>query len=452
MRNSQGTKFFLTLLLCTVYTFGFSNYGALAYDHLFNNQFKSGTKISTVDVSGLSEKKALSLLKDQQQEWESNTAIIMKYKEKALRLNLNSFDFHLEESLEIANSQQKSELQVGINDKNLDSFLGQLSPDLVGNKLFDKASLKKELISYASKLDKGNHVIQVNNFFSTQQKGDVISESTIPFQDQNGEFDQWVQQFPSIVIGPQSSFSLLNQLEIAESYSSETLGKIAGAIYKAIIPTNFVITERHISRELPSYAEEGFEVKIDSSNNMDFVFTNPNDQTFTLSFKKMDQLLYVSVEGTKLPYSYKAVQNDKETFPPKTIIQYDAKLPLYSEKIAIKGKEGVIIKVFREKMDKDGSLLDKTLLAEDFYPPINQVIIHSLLTKGTASSTNTNNTNQTGEIGNSTSTPDPANPSTDTDTTNDGNINENTGTSESDTTENNQDSSDLWGKPNEEAK
>ncbi|MBO0960708.1 G5 domain-containing protein [Neobacillus sp. MM2021_6] len=331
MRNPQGIKLFMALIVCTGFIFSFSHFGANAFEQVYSNkkQVEENKKISPVDQSGLKE----------QQEMNQTIA--------------------------------------------------------------------------------------------------VISESSISINENNPELTNWVKQFPSLEIGPQSSFSLVGLLDdnSLQSYSNRTLSKIATAIYKSIIPTNFYITERHISRELPDYAELGFEANVNSNNNMDFVVTNPNDHKYTINFKLIDQLLYVSINGPKLQYSYKIIQNDKESFQPKTIIHYDAKLPSNSEKVETKGKEGSVIKVYREKIDKNGVTLSKELLSEDFYPPINQVILHSLLSSGTSgtSQNENNSSDSTVDKSNSEGTVDGTKQSENPD----------------DTGENSSTTSDLWGKPNE---
>nr|WP_276569416.1 VanW family protein [Cytobacillus firmus] len=156
---------------------------------------------------------------------------------------------------------------------------------------------------------------------------------------------------------------------------------ISSALYKALLNTNFMITERHIGRLLPGYIEPGFEARVDSEKQMDFIFTNPNDHKYVINFQQLDKLLYVSVKGPKTIYTYQPSLKDKQTFKPKTIIQIDAKLPFGQKRIGTEGKEGILVNVYRDQMDESGKIISSEKIAEDFYPPVHEVLIYSLAFK-----------------------------------------------------------------------
>ena len=180
-----------------------------------------------------------------------------------------------------------------------------------------------------------------------------------------------------------SQFSILDAIEEKgiKTFTSEGLSIVATAIYKAVLPTNFTITERSISRELPSYAEAGYEAKVDSSKNMDLIIANPNDDEYVLEFKQADGKLHVSLSGSELFNQYRIVLTEQETFNPKNIIQYDAKIAYGQKKIKTQGKKGFLQKVYRETLDSTGVTTERELLSEDFYPPIHTVVLHSMKSK-----------------------------------------------------------------------
>ena len=447
MRNPRELKFFLTLFICTVFIFCFSTYGAVAYGYFFGetNQYANNTKIGTVDISGLNSKDALSLLSKKQSSWSSQTKMEMKFKEKSVNINLDLFEFQLEKSLQSAKSGQQTELYVDINEKELESFLHDLSPDILNEKVMDISKLKTDLQAYASLLTTGTHTVQLEKYLLKKQPVVVISESSIPYNENDFELSNWVEKFPQIEIKPETSFSLMQFLEEnqVKDFSDESLSMIATAIYKVVLPTNFVITERHISRELPAYAEAGLEAKVNVNNNMDFIFANANHQAYQLNFKIINKLFYVSLKGTKFQYTYNINLKDKEIFQPKTIIQYDAKLPFNSEKLKTTGKEGIVIKVYRDTVDANDNMLETTFLSEDFYPPVNRVMIHSLLTKDSSFQNADTDIDKNG--GNETT----SEPSTNNTSDSNGNQNgENVGDS-GQSAEGNTDSNSMWGKPNE---
>lgn len=447
------------MILCTGYMFSFSNFGALAFTHFLANSssFDTNTRIASIDISELTQDKALSLLKSKQKNWEKSTSIKVAYREKTIKLNLDIFDFQLEQSVETAKSAKQTELLVQIDEDKLNTFLSELSSNLVKNHSIDTKAFKKNLLSYASLLESGNHTIQMDQYLLKKEKNDLLSETSISLGNNGDELANWVKQFPQLEIKPGSSFSLTKIIADRKitTYSAKTLSRIATAVYQVILPTNFLITERHISRELPRYAEPGFEAKVDPDKNMDLVFTNSNDEKFFLNFKIMDQTFYVSLNGPKFEYTYKIVQKDKETFQPKTIIQFDAKLPFNSEKVVTDGKEGLIIKTYCEQLDETGEPIKNTLLSEDFYSPINKVIIHSLLMKDSNSTTNEADANkQDGSNSSGTSSNNENETTSDSSSTpNDTSNNDKTVSSKvNNENETNSNSSDLWGNQNEVSK
>lgn len=82
MRNPQTAKLFLVLFFCTVFLFSFSHFGAKAFDKFTSEDtFENNTRISKIDLSGLSKAEALNLLIKKQKEWYENTTITFQYKE-----------------------------------------------------------------------------------------------------------------------------------------------------------------------------------------------------------------------------------------------------------------------------------------------------------------------------------------------------------------------------------
>ena len=75
VRNKQSIKLFLILILCSVYIFSFSHFGAFAYDTFFNKNgsFDEGTMIGNVDISGQTKPEASTLLNEKWTNWQNET-------------------------------------------------------------------------------------------------------------------------------------------------------------------------------------------------------------------------------------------------------------------------------------------------------------------------------------------------------------------------------------------
>jgi hypothetical protein len=379
MKNRQAVIIFLLLIICTGYIFSFAVVGDMVFTRVFANKdgFSDNTTIGSIDVSGLKNTEALIKLEEEQSKWNEETEIILQYKEKEIKLSRKNFVFLLEKSVNDAIPGEQNPLLVTLKSGTLDSILADTD---IEEDNFQWDEFEQEITSFPARLEKGTHHIKLSNYVLQKQDNEVVSEASITMKDME-QLDLWVQYFPSITIEPNSQFSILDAVEEKKikTFTSDGLSVIATAIYKTILSTNFSVSERNISRELPSFAEEGFEAKVDLEKNMDFVFENTNDNEYTVEFKKMDQLLYVSLKGTPFLYEYRVTLKDKEIFKPKNTIQFDASLPVGIQKLKSTGKEGFLIKVYRETVDPNATVLSTDLIAEDFYAPINTVILSSLI-------------------------------------------------------------------------
>lgn len=378
MENKRDLKLLLIMILCTGYFFSFSLFGEKAYDQVSASKdaFKESTAIGSVDVSRLTNEEALKKLQQEQKAWLEETTIHLQYKEKKVEFDKSSFIFSLGKSIDGAESGVKNPLIVDVEEGMISAVLIDFAID---EQSFNKQAFIQELLSYPSTLQKGVHSIKLEDFLQVEKQKTIVSEGTVSFKENSEQMDLWISQFPTVTIDAHAQFSILDAVaeKGIKTFTPEGLSIVATAIYKAVLPTNFSITERSISRELPYYAEAGYEAKVDSSKNMDLIIVNPNDEPYVLEFKQADNQLKVSLSGPELIYQYKIVLPEKETFNPKNIIQYDTKLAYGQEKVKSQGKKGFLQKVYRETVDSTGVTVERELLSEDFYPPIHTVVLKS---------------------------------------------------------------------------
>lgn len=378
MENKRDLKLLLILVLCTGYFFSFSIFGEKAYERVAASKstFQDHTTIGPVDISRLTNEEALAKLQEEKNKWLEETTIQLQYKEKKLEFDNSSFLFALGESLDGAVSGNKNSLVVDVADEMVTAAMIDFAME---EGTFNRAAFKQELLSYPSTLKKGVHTIKLENFIQQEQERKVISEATVTFQDNSEQIDLWLSEFPAVTIGAHSHFSLLDAIEEKgiKTFTTEGLSIIGTAIYKTVLPTNFTITERSISRELPYYAEAGYEAKVDRAKNMDLMIANPNDDDYVLQFNRVENGFHVSLSGPELLYDYRIVLAEKETFNPKQIVQFDPKLAPGQTRVKSQGKQGFLQKVYRETVDQSGVTTDKELLSEDFYPPVHTVVLKS---------------------------------------------------------------------------
>lgn len=436
MRNQQVIKLFLVIILSTTYIFSFSHFGALAYDSVINrsDEFAEGTTIGSVSVAGKTRNEAMKMVDEQLTDYLNETKITLKYKEKSEAFDLGLFHFDVENSVSKAKHGQVNSVIVKLD--TIEDVLISLSPSILDDIHLDE--VQAAILNYAENLEPGNYEIRLDPYLTGAGSETTIAESVIKSQFVENELDLFTGK--SIEIPATSQFSLLKYVEDEiGAVSQGSLSKIATAIYDVILPTNFDIIERHISSELPAYASLGFEAKADIDLKNDLVFSNPNEFSYFIEFENKNDSLYVSLKGPEFLNKYVIISEDKETFKPKIIRQFNPMLGPTEIKVKVAGKEGQLIKIYREHRDEKGAVLKKELIAEDFYPPVHQVEVQGLIVKEGDSSTTIPNTdngqveNQDGSSSSPNNSEDSSDPNSKTDPNNPDASNDN----------------ELWGKENE---
>lgn len=357
----------------------FSHFGARAYGSIMSEQdeFAEGTAIGSISIAGQTPNSALQILDEQLTKWLNETEITLKYMEKSVSLDLSYFTFDLEDTISQAKNGQSNLAKVELEP--IEEILYSLSPSLMEND-FHWDEVRAELIQSAASVEVGSYEIRLESHLIDKSKSEpqTIAEYVLQAKYLEDELELFVGK--SIEIGPTSQFSLLKFVndEIG-AVSPVSLSKIATGIYNVLLPTNFDLIERHISNELPDYAELGFEAKADQELKLDLVFSNPNEFSYFLEFEKKNDDIFISLKGPELLNKYVILLEDKGTFKPKIIRQFNPQLSPTEIKVKVEGKEGQLIKVYREHRDEKGEVLKKELVAEDFYAPIHRVEVQGLI-------------------------------------------------------------------------
>ncbi|MEH7379775.1 G5 domain-containing protein [Bacillus sp. JJ1533] len=266
----------------------------------------------------------------------------------------------------------------------------------------------------------------------------VVSQSAIHDLKDESEIVQWVKEFGVVPIPANKSFSLLSFLSesgTSTNYSNEALSIIATGIYSTILSSNFEIVERHISNQLPYYAAFGYEAMIEKDRK-DLIIYNANPHAFQLMFSFVNHEFIVQLIGPESPQSIHIVIEEKESFEPKIIKQYDSTLSKGAKVVRQKGVPGEIGTIYRI-IRETGVVDEKVKVAEDFYPPIHKIEAHSILVPEPPQ--NVNDTEPEGNI---------ANPDYKTPGTNNGKGEENNQESGNESNKDNEkENTDLWEDP-----
>ncbi len=453
MRTNQIVKFSLILFLFSTFIFSFSYFGASALSarSAENQVFSENTMIGSINVSNRSAEEANTDIKTKVNNWISKASISLFYKGEAYPVAASSVLFLVEDSVSAAKNGEQNELFVEFKDTALNN---PALPASVKNRV-DFEKLESGLQAAVQKLPP---VIEINlEDYLPAEEPVIISTAAVKLSPGEGEVWGIIEGFSPIEILPESMFSLgAYAKETGQAEGSATaFSQIASALYKAFLPTNMTISERHISSQLPSNIELGFEAKVDFANNIDLKIFNSNESVYKIEFSIKEQELQVTVTGAPQIYEYKITGSGKEEFKPRVIEQFSSLLKEGQKSIEREGKAGLLIKVNREIYGENGELLKRELISEDFYPPVHRIEVLPLkpaVLPVTPDSAGSEDTVSIPGSDQNTSTPGPANRTTPSapdnnsvqqqQSDNEGNLDVGQNT----------DTGGLWGKPNEQPK
>lgn len=381
-KTNQSIKLFMVITVCTAYIFSFSHFGVLAYNYLDGKQdkFSLGTSIATVNIGEKTKEQALKLVNNKIAEWTRETKINLQLSEKSAPLDIKLIHFDPNSTIQHIQNGQENLLNVSFNSSTLVDQIGTIDSAL-NFKEFDKEKLVNKILTIASGLKTGEHVLNLEEFLvsSDLTKATVLGKTVIKPNEVPSDLQLAIGKFSTIEVKGQSTFSLLAYAEFQnlKKISPISLSIIASGIYQAILTTNFTIIERNTSQELPGYVLPGFEAKVDLQKNNDFVFNNPNRNHYTIKLSWHSDGMHVSLNGYKFLNKYKVQTSDIQYFPPKTIKQYSPLLENGEIRTKREGRRGMLIKVYREEY-QNNQLTHKELISEDFYPPIHKIEVHPL--------------------------------------------------------------------------
>ena len=376
-------KLFVLIISCTAFILGFSQLSSFGYNAFFkqdNKAYSNGTAIGLVSLADMTHEQAEQALLNKIKEWNENSSYILQYENKTTQLSVTIFQIDYQTSLEQVADGQQAELIVSLDEPLLEEAIRVLvSEEIYKNINIEK--LSSDLVNSVKTLQQNAMNFQLIEYFQTEGKGanKELSSTTISgVKDQAANLKNLISKLNNqIVVEPYQSFSLLNAInpKTINQVNSDAANILATAVYRAILPTNFLIVERNISSKLPAYSEIGYEAKV--NNKMDLVFNNPNPFPYRLSIVLKEDQLQVKLMGVPFPYKYE-IRTEVQKFPPKTILQFSALLRPNESKTMEQGDFGYLAKVFRDTKDKNNQVVETVSISEDFYPPVHRVEVTGL--------------------------------------------------------------------------
>ncbi|MCM3619320.1 hypothetical protein M3936_17155 [Sutcliffiella horikoshii] len=378
----RSFKLLVVLLICTGFVFGFSQLGVLLAGKWLpgSSSFAEATMIASEEVSNKSKAEAAAKLNDAKDKWVTDGSIYLEWTGSILSFPKDAFVHHIPETVDYAENGSQTMLKVELPDGIL---LEQIETIAHHNDIFsslDTQTLKKDLENIAANLTGGDHTFPLADYLTdgaiveqTSSEAKLSLAGTSSLNELNETLNN-----KEITLTGNESFSIQTWITNENvTLSDEAASIFASLIYELIAPTNFYISERHISKDLPSWASEGYEVLI-QKDSMDFVFNNPNPDKYKIIFNVENSVISGELSGGPLPYEYAVSQVERKSLSPKTIVQYSATLPSNQKNVKEQGKNGTYIHLVRTATNKEGKVVESTVYSEDFYAPIQRVEQHSL--------------------------------------------------------------------------
>ena len=385
MQHKIDLKYLIIVSTSTIFIIIFPYIGVYAYDVYFNQEsvYSKGTSVGPVKIDGLTYEEAKDQLLQSVEQWRQHTSYSFTYEGQEESFGTQLFQVDLINSLKEITDGEFSPLLVSIDEQFLQEKVDAV---LNGASLTENEQFVKDLLATATSLKQGKHQFQLSSYLSSEQHVEnvqqyLISKSSIPLEtSQEFYVSNWIKVLNPLTVSANSVFSLIDHINSDQSFTEqqlEALNIMATGVYETILPTNFNIIERHISRALPEYSKAGFEAKV-IPNEADLLFVNPNNSDYVIKFQVLNKQLVVQLFGQKLPHDYEVQLKNKKAFKPKTILQYSAMVPMGQSVIKTKGKPGLVVDVYRQRVDENGYVIDSDFISQDFYPPIHSVKLHGL--------------------------------------------------------------------------
>ncbi len=365
-------SFFIVLTISTLFLFFFSQVGTYAYEVLLSHGagYAQGTKVGTVDISGLSSDEAEEKVSNAILDWKQEPTFTLEYSEFHQTLDNHIFDFDVKKTMKKVQDGKQNPITVSVNDTIFGEVVSSLGLDNL-----DITGLKNDLVSTATMLDKSERSINLISYVQPEVPESVLLVSTeYSGLSSKSDLKKFINDFPELTIFSQKKFSVSKLLRDNNiEMTNESMNVLSFLLYELILQTNFDIVERQISVNKPDSIDLGYEALV-IPNEIDFSFINPNQDEFQLKFENKNNQLVVSLFGQPFYYDYKVKTTSIESYQPKTIVQYSPLLSKGQKQIKEYGSEGYRVKVIKEIYGPDGVQIDSREVSTDFYAPVFKVV------------------------------------------------------------------------------
>lgn len=378
MKKKETVKIAAMFMMLTLYFIGFSYYGTAAYEKIFqsNERFDEGTVIGSESLDHATKAEAMRTLTETVTAWQIDAVLTFQYVEKSASISTNLVEFQIEKSIEKAVPGRKNELYTSVSIQRLQEQLDEQFPALRDTPL-NVEMLASDIADIGDYLQPNETVIDLTLYMNEEAKQSIAAESLTGTTAE--PLVAFLKTNPSIPVKSGEVVSFNQWLSTAQSgnlLDKESINLLSSALYRLVMQTNFVILEKNQSIALPDKIDLGYEAKVDEANGQDFLFLNENNTSYTVEWQVINGKVHVVLKGIPFYYTYTPVLKNKAELEPKTILQFDPRMPYGTTRVERFGESGMMIDVYRQ-MREGAFELKEDKIAEDFYLPVHQIEWHS---------------------------------------------------------------------------
>ncbi|SDM79888.1 Vancomycin resistance protein YoaR, contains peptidoglycan-binding and VanW domains [Psychrobacillus sp. OK028] len=345
----------------------------------------SGSSIGGQQVESLDREEIISLLDSKILEWKQNP-ILLTGNNTDITLNPEWFLFDVEASVEqFENQTSTSWFSFWESEPTVHLPLQVvMSPELTtlieaNGHLDTEATL--EVIKNQVAMLSSEPIVSVAldlSLFQTERIAFDIETITI----NTNSLNDIISALNDQIIGNGEMFSVNEHIEgINLGNSDETINFVASLMYSAVLQTNFEVVERHSQGSIPNYLQPGIEAKISKTKDLKFVNTNNSPASIKISIKGSELIVEIYSVPSETVAEYQVSENE---ITPRTIYRYSSKLKPNEEELIQEGEPGLRVLVYRTISDKAGPYEKEDLVSQDYYPPVNRIVLKSSVVPETA--------------------------------------------------------------------
>ncbi|MEK3934053.1 VanW family protein [Sporosarcina sp. FSL W7-1349] len=390
MNSKTFLRTFLAVLGATVFFYGFSSVGTLAYTKIVSpvKQFKENTYIGPFDVRGLDEKGAKDKLADDFAELHGKLGAELTYQDATVELPSELITYDVDRTVDRAVPGEENPIIAEVSQEGLRTVLDQHFSHL--NWTDDDVEAVAKGIE--SELESGIVPVNVHitDFLDSTFGETEVASFAIEGIQFSPALEQLANELDGTAIEFNTAFSIMEFAKMDETVTAtnEDLTLLASALYGAVLRTNLDVVERNIGNALNPFVPAGFEAAINQQLGLDFEVRNPNHTPFRIKMEVTVDQIRVALVSLPLQYTYEPYVAKTEKFTPRTVRRYSASVPIGQVQYANEGRDGMELTVNRQVLD-DGTVVDDETVSSDFYAPLPIIEVHPLPQQGQSDSDGT---------------------------------------------------------------